>query len=197
MDDPSVPGPAGVEREPRSDAATDELGGVNQFELIDEREAGGRPARIGGRRWSELGAAVVTAVGVTEPWTATLRFVDSGAMAELNREYLGGDGPTDVLSFPIDGPDAMVDPTPPSAGSPPLMLGDLVICPAWAEANAPDHAGTADDEMALLVVHGVLHLLGMDHADDDERLAMQARERDLLARLYGPLSRDPWVGSWS
>jgi probable rRNA maturation factor len=79
-----------------------------------------------------------------------------------------------------------------SVAGPPPMLGDIVICPEVAAENAPDHAGSYDDEMALLIVHGLLHLLGMDHAGDDERVAMQARERDLLARFYGPLARNPW-----
>jgi probable rRNA maturation factor len=65
----------------------------------------------------------------------------------------------------------------------PLLLGDVVICPAVAARQAPEHAGTVDDELALLVVHGVLHVLGHDHADDEERLIMQARERELL-ELY-------------
>ena len=68
-----------------------------------------------------------------------------------------------------------------------------MICPAVAAANAPTHAGTYDDELALLVVHGLLHLLGLDHADEPGTRAMQARERDLLARLHGPLARDPWT----
>ncbi len=145
------------------------------------------------------------------PWLVTLRFVDVAAMADLNRQHLGGDGPTDVLSFPLDGPDLAaggdragwagraaagprapaVDPDP--GDRPPLLLGDLVICPAVAVANAPGHAGTADDEIALLVVHGVLHLLGMDHAEPDERRAMQAAERDLLAHHHGVLAADPWA----
>ena len=74
-----------------------------------------------------------------------------------------------------------------------LLLGDVVVCPAVAVANAPAHAGSYDDEVALLVVHGVLHLLGMDHATDDERDAMQARERELLAAHHGPLAADPWA----
>ena len=55
------------------------------------------------------------------------------------------------------------------------------------------HAGTYDDELALLVVHGILHLLGMDHADDAGREAMQARERMLLSEHHGPLTSDPWA----
>ena len=75
----------------------------------------------------------------------------------------------------------------------PLLLGDVVICPLVAERNAPTHAGSFDDEVALLVVHGILHLLGMDHAEEAERLEMQSRERELLAAHYGPLAADPWA----
>ncbi|HEX4862870.1 MAG TPA: rRNA maturation RNase YbeY, partial [Acidimicrobiales bacterium] len=64
------------------------------------------------------------------------------------------------------------------------LLGDVVICPAVAQRNAPDHAGNYDDELALLVVHGLLHILGMDHEDADEAEAMEARERELLARHH-------------
>ncbi len=130
-----------------------------------------------------------------------LRFVDVDEMAELNLAHLGHEGPTDVLSFPIDGdpralaaPDTDPDrPGPAGSDDPPWLLGDIVICPAVAAANAPTHAGTYHDELALLVVHGLLHLLGLDHADEPERIAMQSRERDLLARLHGPLARDPWT----
>jgi len=66
----------------------------------------------------------------------------------------------------------------------PLLLGDVVVCPAVAERQAPEHAGSYDDELALLVVHGVLHVLGHDHAEPDETAAMQARERDLLDRFH-------------
>ena len=127
-------------------------------------------------------------------------FVDEAHMADLNQRHMGHEGPTDVLSFPIDGtPDPM--PTGlPAAGGPsfdaddqPLLLGDVVVCPSVAAQQAPEHAGSYDDEVALLIVHGVLHVLGMDHAEDGERLAMQARERDLLDRFHGPLTRDPWA----
>jgi probable rRNA maturation factor len=129
-----------------------------------------------------------------------LRFVDGEEMAELNASHLGQSGPTDVLSFPIDGdPGASHagDGSPASPDAPPWLLGDIVICPAVAAANAPGHAGTYDDERALLVVHGLLHLLGMDHADDDERRAMQALERDMLQRGHGALAGDPWAGEAS
>ena len=129
-----------------------------------------------------------------------LRFVDVDEMAGLNESHLGQAGPTDVLSFPIDGdPSATRDgaATPGGPDAPPWLLGDVVICPEVAAANAPGHAVTYDDELALLVVHGLLHLVGRDHADDDERRAMQALERDLLERLHGPLAADPWAGEAS
>ncbi len=99
-------------------------------------------------------------------------------------------GPTDVLSFPIDAeladvvlcapsPSRGPDRAPPDLGDMPILLGDVVICPAVAARQAPEHAGTLDDELALLVVHGVLHVLGHDHAEDAERTAMRARELDV------------------
>ena len=60
----------------------------------------------------------------------------------------------------------------------PVLLGDVVVCPAVAADQAPTHAGTLDDELALLVVHGILHVLGHDHAEPDETAAMRARELD-------------------
>jgi probable rRNA maturation factor len=64
------------------------------------------------------------------------------------------------------------------------MIGDIVICPAVAVRNALEHECSFDDEVALLVVHGVLHLLGWDHAQDDEAERMEARERVLLGRHH-------------
>ena len=69
------------------------------------------------------------------------------------------------------------------AGEPPTLLGDVVVCPAVASRQAPEHGATLDDELALLVVHGVLHLLNYDHADPREEATMQRRERELLARF--------------
>jgi probable rRNA maturation factor len=109
--------------------------------------------------------------------------------------------PGDVVPLPgaPGGPQRHPDPDttgpnrePDGTGDFPVLLGDVVICPEVAATNAPGHAGTLDDELALLVVHGILHLLGMDHDGDADRRAMQARERSLLAEWWGPLARDPW-----
>jgi probable rRNA maturation factor len=153
--------------------------------------------------WQRLAEQVLVAEGVAGDAELSLLFIDAGAMATLNRNFMDSDGPTDVLAFPIDaGP---VDPgRQPDGGTPgpdrdpvgadelPLLLGDVVICPEVAARNAPEHAGTVDDELALLVVHGVLHVLGMDHAEPAARVAMQQRERDLLVELWRLPERNPW-----
>jgi len=146
-----------------------------------------------------VGLALASA-GVEDGHVA-VEYVDPARIAELNAAHRGTDGPTDVLSFPIDGvtdagTSGLAPPmaqTAPDLDDQPLLLGDVVICPAVAHRQAPDHAGSYDDEVALLVVHGLLHLLGHDHAGDDEREVMQARERVLLAAHHGPLAADPWA----
>lgn len=145
-------------------------------------------------RWVGLAGSVLEAEGVRGDVEASLLFVDERAMAELNLRFLGRTGPTDVLAFPIDddvyegsrsadslGPGPGADP---ELADLPTILGDVVVCPAVARRNAPDHAGTYDDELALLVVHGVLHLLGLDHAQAAEAEKMERREQELLDRFH-------------
>lgn len=122
-------------------------------------------------RWARLAAAVLVAEGRTGELTLT--FVDPDEMAALNEEHMEHEGPTDVLSFPLD---ADIDPGDLPDGWGPVLLGDVVVCPNVAAQNAPDHAGTLDDELALLVVHGVLHVLGHDHAEPDETQRMRSAE---------------------
>ena len=144
-------------------------------------------------RWVRLAENVLSAEGVRGDIEVSLLFVDETSIADLNKRFLGKEGPTDVLAFPIDEEPTESGRSPDSGGTgpgftsepvdQPVLLGDVVICPAVAERNAPGHAGSYDGEMALLVVHGLLHLLGMDHVDSDEAEAMEAKERDLLARF--------------
>ena len=146
-------------------------------------------------RWVQLAENVLQSEGVRGEAELSMLFVDETVMSDLNKRFHGKDGPTDVLAFPIDEDPAEGGRSPDSGGtgpgySPaepsdlPVMLGDVVVCPRVAARNAPDHAGTYDDEMALLIVHGILHLLGMDHLEDEEAEEMEARERDLLARFH-------------
>ncbi|CAN5733679.1 rRNA maturation RNase YbeY [soil metagenome] len=144
-------------------------------------------------RWEALARNVLEAEGVEGDAELALLFVDEATIAQLNGTFMGQVGPTDVLAFPIDDDEVSVGRSPdgsttgPDREPPsdvPLLIGDVVICPAVAARNAPAHAGTFDDEIALLTVHGILHVLGMDHAEPEETTQMQARERELLARFH-------------
>ena len=158
-------------------------GAVGEVEVFGADEQRAAPVDV--RRWVDLARNVLLAEGVSGDAELSLLFVDEDTIAGLNRRFMDADGPTDVLAFPIDDPrsvDPGADVSGPAAG--PLLLGDVVVCPAVAERQAPDHGASYDDELALLVVHGVLHVLGHDHADAEETARMQARERELLGRFH-------------
>jgi probable rRNA maturation factor len=144
----------------------------------DEQDA----VDIDAARWAALAEAVLRAEGAIGELTLT--FVDRTEMASLNAEHMGVEGPTDVLSFPLDAVDTANIDVAKIDGAPPVLLGDVVVCPAIAVAAAPDHGGSVDDEIALLVVHGILHVLGHDHAEPGETASMRERERDLLSELH-------------
>jgi probable rRNA maturation factor len=142
--------------------------------VADERSGSDSPeVLVDVARWQRLALDVLVDSGAAGELTLT--FVDRDDIAELNAEHMGKDGPTDVLSFPMD--------DEPLEGVP-TLLGDVVVSPAVAADQFADHAGTLDDELALLVVHGVLHVLGHDHAEPDETAVMQSRELDLLERFH-------------
>ncbi len=146
--------------------------------VSDERGEGDSPdVALDLDRWHRLALDVL--VDAEAPGELTLTFVDRDDIAELNLEHMGKHGPTDVLSFPMD--DESFDDVP-------MLLGDVVLSPAVAAEQFADHAGTLDDELALLVVHGILHVLGHDHAERDEADVMRTRELDLLERFH-------WRGS--
>ena len=164
-------------------------GDVEVFGVDEQRD---HPVELA--RWVDLATAVLADAGIRGEAELSLLFVDEAVMTDLNQRHMGGTGPTDVLAFPLDDP---IDPGRwPDSGSTgpdreplevhelPVLLGDVVVCPAVAARQAPEHAGSYDDELALLVVHGVLHVLGMDHADAEEAAVMQARERELLDRHH-------------
>lgn len=147
---------------------------------------------IDGALWGELARHALIDEGVGGPAEMSLTFVDEPTIADMNERYMDESGSTDVLSFPIDGETARSDGSPSGVAEVPRLLGDVLICPVVAERNAPDHAGTFEDELALLVVHGVLHLLGYDHMEPAERALMQRRERELLDAFHRPPARWPW-----
>ncbi len=111
------------------------------------------------------------APGAVELSIAVVEIVE---MIELNSRFRSKEGPTDVLAFPCDDPCAVVEP------GESVTLGDVVIAPEIAVRQALEYGHTVEEELNLLLVHGVLHLLGYDHDSDEEAAAMQARERALL-----------------
>ena len=144
-------------------------------------------------RWVALCDSALSDEGVHGLAEVSLIFLDEPAISALNQQFMGKSGPTDVLSFPIDLEPEPTGRVPDSGGtgpgeSPrpeiPQMVGDIVICPSVAQRNAVEHECSLDDELALLVVHGVLHLLGWDHVENEEAERMEQRERDLLQRHY-------------
>jgi probable rRNA maturation factor len=113
--------------------------------------------------------------------------VDEKAMTELHERWMGEPGPTDVLAFPMDElrPPHLAGVNAGRAGAEepgpdPGLLGDVVLCPPVAAAQAREAGHSTQDELELLCVHGILHLLGYDHADDDERAAMFGLQGRLL-----------------
>ncbi len=149
---------------------------------------------VDARCWADLARSVLVAQGVRGEAELSVIYVDEATIASHNEQFLHHQGPTDVLSFPIED-DPIASGRAPDSGGPgpvgrehsdpaPTLLGDILICPAVAMRNAPEHAGTYEEELALLLVHGILHLLGMDHEVDAEAERMEAREQELLNTYF-------------
>ena len=102
--------------------------------------------------------------------------VDEGAMEQLHLQWMDEPGPTDVLSFPMDElrPGSDEEPTPPG------LLGDIVLCPQVAIGQAEAAGHSTQDELLMLTTHGLLHLLGFDHAEPQEEKEMFGIQRDVL-----------------
>lgn len=107
----------------------------------------------------------------------SVRLVDESEMAQLHVTWMDEPGPTDVLSFPMDELRAPAGNEPALAG----VLGDVVLCPSVARRQAADAGHGADEELELLLTHGVLHLLGHDHAEPEEHQEMFTLQDRLLA----------------
>lgn len=144
-------------------------------------------------RWVRLAQLVLADERVPPEAEVSVLFIDEETMADLNERFLDGSGPTDVLAFPLDDEPAPSGRHPDVGGrgpgtpsgddEPPIVLGDVLVCPVVAQRHATELGRTLDDELALLVVHGVLHLLDYDHADPDDAARMRARESELLSRF--------------
>lgn len=137
--------------------------------------ADGVRAPLGRARAAALARAVLRAEGVRDA-ELSITFVTARAIAALNRKHLGHRGPTDVISFGL----------PPALPGAPLV-GDVYIAPEVARANARRFGAGVREEIARLVVHGTLHVIGHDHPEGEarERSAMWRRQEQLLARHGG------------
>jgi probable rRNA maturation factor len=129
---------------------------------------------------------VLDALGVDPLADVAISLVDEARMTELHVQWMDEPGPTDVLAFPMDEVDvrtarATGRPLDTRGAEEPVVLGDVVLCPAVAERQAAEAGHSTGDELALLTTHGVLHLLGFDHAEPDEHAEMFGLQGELLA----------------
>jgi probable rRNA maturation factor len=138
-------------------------------ELVDERWVG------------RMAQTVLKAEGVAPPYEVSLVFTDSETVQQLNRDYRGVDEPTDVLAFymlPQKGADSSFA-LPPDGVT---RLGEVIISYPQAAEQAKEQGHSPERELALLVIHGILHLLGYDHEEPEEESKMRERERELLEK---------------
>ena len=112
----------------------------------------------------------------------SVRLATDDEVRTLNRQYRGKDKPTNVLSFPMVQPD-LIDVTDENSDDGELLLGDIVLAHGVCVAEAAERGVSLDEHVTHLIVHGVLHLLGYDHGDDEAAEAMEQVERDALAAL--------------
>jgi len=149
-----------------------------QIEIFVEEEFRGLVDEDWARR---IAQTVLKAEGVVPPYEVSLVFTDSETVKQLNRDYRGVDEPTDVLAFHML-PQKEVDDSfalPPDGVT---RLGEIIISYPQAVEQAREQGHPPEREMALLVIHGILHLLGYDHEEPEEESEMRERERDLLKR---------------
>ena len=177
-----------AESRPRIDAPR-RTGGDGSPEVFCSDEQNEVPIDL--EKWRVLAIETLRSQGVRGACELSLFFIDETTIAELNSEHMGKVGPTDVLSFPLDGIEIAESQGPgaltrgPARAHPdhddvPTLLGDVLVCPSIALAQAPTHAGTLQDELALLVVHGILHVLGFDHDTDEATSEMRQHELAVL-----------------
>jgi probable rRNA maturation factor len=143
------------------------------IEVIDDSGAG-----IDIRHLARLSRFVMDEMRVHPQAELCIKAVDESTIAELNEQWMDKQGPTDVLAFPMDELRPGLVGEEPEEG----VLGDLVLCPAVAEAQGETAGHGTVAELELLTVHGVLHLLGYDHAEPEEHREMFGLQDELLGR---------------
>lgn len=141
---------------------------MNLIEIQRIFESAGQPDQEKIQQWIDIALD-----GVDQDTEIVVRIVDEQESAELNEQYRLKSGPTNILTFPFEAPEGIeLD-----------LLGDLVICAPVLEKEALEQHKALTDHWAHIIVHGVLHLLGYDHIDDDEAELMEAREIAILEQL--------------
>jgi len=129
----------------------------------------------------EIAQEVLKAESITPPYEMSLVFTDSETVQRLNRDYRGVDEPTDVLAFymlPQQGADSDFVFPPDDV----THLGEVIISYPKAVEQAEEQGHSTEQELTLLIIHGILHLLGYDHEKSEEEAKMKAREQELLER---------------
>lgn len=128
------------------------------------------------KEFSALAEFVFDKMHIGSAVELSIMFIDPDPMEQLHLQWLDLEGPTDVMSFPMD----ELRPGTPTAPTGEGVLGDVCICPQVAEAQARTAGHSTSEEMLLLATHGILHLLGYDHADPQEEKIMFDLQRKLL-----------------
>jgi len=132
-----------------------------------------------------LARHVLDAMRVHAQAELSIVLVDEPAMEQLNRQWMDEQGPTDVLSFPMDELRPGIDDEEPQAG----LLGDVVLCPQVAGRQARSGGHSSEEELLLLTAHGILHLLGFDHAEPADERQMFDLQRKLLLTFLSTRGR--------
>jgi probable rRNA maturation factor len=130
-------------------------------------------------RLSDLFTFLIIKLGIHPNAELSVIFVDEEQMTKLHVQWMDEPGATDVLSFPMD--EVSPDTYSGNVNDEAPILGDLVLCPAFAQRQAEDAGQSLGEELELLSTHGILHLLGYDHAEEDEERTMFALQNALLA----------------
>ena len=141
-------------------------------EVLEESGSGVDVARM-----TRLARFVLERLRVHPQAELCIKLVDEDTIADVNEHWMGKEGPTDVLAFPMDELRPGLVNEEPEEG----ILGDLMLCPSVAERQATTAGHSTDAELELLTVHGILHLLGYDHAEPEEHAEMFGLQDQLLA----------------
>ena len=140
---------------------------------------------VDGERIAALARFVLDRLRVHPQAELSVLAVDIAAMTSLHEQWMDEEGPTDVLSFPMDELRPGIDDEEPQAG----LLGDVVLCPQVAGRQARSGGHTSEEELLLLTAHGILHLLGFDHAEPADEKRMFTLQRKLLLTFLSTRGR--------